>query len=303
MVSWHGKSRTWRSPTLIALNYRHAYHAGNFCDVFKHALLLPLVRGLQRKEKGFLFLDTHAGVGAYDLSAAPAGRTLEFSDGIGKIWSRGALLPALSDYVNLVRNFNRERGAPEHALRFYPGSPRIAFAVLRPQDRMALTELHPDDFETLRLEFARQRGLSMQRIDAYSALRAYLPPPERRALVLIDPPYEDHNEVVRIHGAMQDALTLFPPATYLIWYPIKDRAGANAFKSLLGTLPLPPTLAVEFTAYANDPRDRLNGCGLVVMNPPWGIADELAALAEALRDVLALEPGASARLEWLREES
>jgi 23S rRNA (adenine2030-N6)-methyltransferase len=285
------------------MNYRHAFHAGNFCDVFKHALLLPLVRGLQRKEKGFLFLDTHAGTGIYDLNSAAAARTLEFTDGIGKLWSRVDLPGGLREYVELVRRFNLMRGAPEQALRFYPGSPRFAAALLRPQDRLALTELQPDDCETLRTEFARDRRVSVQCIDAYSALRAFLPPPERRALVLIDPPYEDHNEVVRIHAAMDDALTRFPSGTYLIWYPIKDQAGASAFKSLLCTLPLPPTLAVEFTAYANDPRDRLNGCGLVVLNPPWQIADELAALAAAVCDQLALETGATTGLEWLKEES
>jgi 23S rRNA (adenine2030-N6)-methyltransferase len=121
--------------------------------------------------------------------------------------------------------------------------------------------------------------------------------------VLIDPPYEDHNEVVRIHEALGEAITRFPSGTYVIWYPIKDRAGAGALKSLLCTLPLPPTFVVELVAYANDPRDRLNGCGLVVMNPPWQIAGELLALANALRDLLALEPGATADLEWLREES
>lgn len=285
------------------MNYRHAFHAGNFCDVFKHALLLPIVRGLQRKEKGFLFLDTHAGLGAYDLNSVSATRTLEFTSGIGRLWSRADLPPALQELRELVRNFNLARGAPVEALRFYPGSPRIAAALLRPQDRLALAELHPDDCETLRVEFARDRGVGVQCIDAYSALRAYLPPPERRALVLIDPPYEDHNEVVRIHEAMGETLERFPSGTYVIWYPIKDRASASALKNLLGTLPLPPTVAVDFTAYANDPRDRLNGCGLIVLNPPWQIADELAALATALCDLFALETGATSQLEWLRDES
>jgi 23S rRNA (adenine2030-N6)-methyltransferase len=271
--------------------------------VFKHALLLPLVRGLQRKEKGFLFLDTHAGTGVYDLNSAAAERTLEFSDGIARLWSRAELPPELHDYVELVRRFNTGHGAPPNALRFYPGSPRIASMLLRPPDRLALTELHPDDCETLRTEFSRDRNVSVQCIDAYSALRAYLPPPERRALVLIDPPYEDHNEVVRIHAALDDALVRFPSGTYVIWYPIKDSASVGAFKSLLCTLPLPPTLAVEFTIYANDPPDRLNGCGLVVLNPPWQIASELATLAAALCEQLAVEKGATSALEWLREES
>jgi len=285
------------------MNYRHSFHAGNFCDVFKHALLGPLVRGLQRKEKGFLFLDTHAGTGAYDLSASPPGRTLEFVDGIGRLWERTDLGTAVGDYVARVRAFNSARGQPGvETLRHYPGSPRLAAGLLRPQDRLALTELHPDEFESLRAEFARERGVSVQCIDAYSALRAYLPPPERRALVLIDPPYEDHNEVVRIHAALGEMLVRFPPATYVIWYPIKDRSSAGAFKALLHTLPLPPTLAVELMVHAHDPADRLNGCGLIVLNPPWQSADELAAIAQELRGLLAREPGAWAGLEWLRDE-
>jgi 23S rRNA (adenine2030-N6)-methyltransferase len=285
------------------LNYRHSFHAGNFADVFKHALLVPLVRGLQRKEKGFLFLDTHAGAGAYNLNAAPSGRTLEYVDGIGRLWARAEVPPGVREYLELVRQFNASRGALGETLRFYPGSPRLALALLRAQDRLALSELHPDDCETLRTEFARDRGVNVQCIDAYSALRAFLPPPERRALVLIDPPYEDHNEVVRIHAALTEVLERFPAGTYVIWYPIKERAGAGAFKSLLATLPLPPTLAAEITVYANDPPDRLNGCGLLVLNPPWQIADELAPLITSLRDLLALEPGAHAGLEWLRDES
>lgn len=284
------------------MNYRHSFHAGNFADVFKHALLVPLVRGMQRKDKGFLFLDTHAGSGAYNLNATPSGRTLEYVDGIGRLWTRQDLAAGVRAYVDVVRKFNFSRGAIGETLRFFPGSPRLAAALLRPQDRLALSELHPDDFETLQTEFSRERGVNVQRIDAYSALRAFLPPPERRALVLIDPPYEDHNEVVRIHAALAETLERFPSGTYVIWYPIKEHAGAGAFKSLLTTLALPPTLAVEITVYGNDPPDRLNGCGILVLNPPWQIAGELAAIATSLRDLLALEPGANAGLEWLREE-
>lgn len=288
----------------VRLNYRHIFHAGNFGDVFKHALLVPLIRALQRKEKGFLFLDAHAGVGAYDLFAAPPGRTLEFASGIGRLWTRADLPPALAEYVELVRRFNRERGAAEGTLRFYPGSPRLASMVLRAQDRLALSELHPDDCESLRAEFARERGVNIQRIDAYSALRAHLPPPERRALVLIDPPYEERNEPARIHAALEQALERFPAGVYAVWHPIKDRAGADAFNSLLRSLPaLPPTLALELTVFANEPPDRLNGCGLVVLNPPWKIADELARIAGALAEALAAEPGARSRTEWLRAES
>jgi 23S rRNA (adenine2030-N6)-methyltransferase len=284
------------------LNYRHIYHAGNFGDVFKHALLLPLLRAMQRKEKGFLFLDTHAGVGAYDLGSDQASRSLEYADGIARLWTASDLPAGLRDYVELVRRFNRERGGNEAAPRFYPGSPRIATMLLRPQDRLALTELHPDDCEALRDEFARSRGISIQRIDAYAALRAHLPPTEKRALVLIDPPYEDHNEAIRIHAGLADVLRRFPGGVYVVWYPIKDRPGVESFKALLQTLPLPPTLTAELTIFGEERPDRLNGCGLLVLNPPWKIADELAPMVDALREKLAVEPGAHSTLEWLRDE-
>jgi 23S rRNA (adenine2030-N6)-methyltransferase len=284
------------------LNYRHIFHAGNFCDVFKHALLVPLVRAMQRKEKGFLFLDTHAGLGAYDLASAPAGRTLEFADGIARLWNDASPPPALRDYLGLVRRFDRERGGTGASPRHYPGSPRLAWMLARPQDRLAASELHPEDCEALRHEFRAERGVGIQALDAYAALRAWLPPPERRALVLIDPPYEDANEISRLHAGLGEALRRFPSGVYAVWYPVKDRAGNQAFKAVMRTLPLPPALAVELRVFDNEPADRLNGCGLLVLGPPWQVADELASAAEALRDRLAIEPGARAGLEWLREE-
>ena len=284
------------------MNYRHIFHAGNFADVFKHALLLPLIRGMQRKEKGFLFLDTHAGIGAYDLSGVPAGRTLEYADGIARLWNAPGNDPYVREYVELVRRFNRERGGTEAAPRYYPGSPRLASMLLRPQDRLALSELHPEDYLSLREEFRRERGVGIQKIDAYSALRAWLPPPERRALVLIDPPYEDREETNHLHQAVADMLTHFGSATYVIWFPITDRSGTDAFKTTLRTLPLPPTLAAELVIYGDERPDRLNGCGLLVLNPPWQIAPDLMSTAEALRDALAVERGARASIDWLREE-
>jgi len=284
------------------LNYRHIFHAGNFADVFKHALLVPLIQGMQRKEKGFLFLDTHAGLGAYDLASLPAGRTQEHAGGIGRLWGSQPQDGALLTYLEAVRRFNRARGGTEEAIRYYPGSPRIASLLLRPQDRLALSELHPEDFAVLKAEFRRERGVGLQCIDAYSALRAYLPPPERRALVLIDPPYEDREETARLHMAIEAMKTHFGSATYVVWYPITDRSGTDAFKSTLRTLALPPTLAVELTIQAAERSDRLNGCGLLVLNPPWAIAPALLQTAQVLCALLAAGPEATATLDWLREE-
>ncbi|MGH8021677.1 MAG: 23S rRNA (adenine(2030)-N(6))-methyltransferase RlmJ [Opitutaceae bacterium] len=284
------------------MNYRHTFHAGNFGDASKHALLVPLVRAMQRKPKGFVFVDTHAGIGGYDLSTAPAGRTLEFESGIGRLWRAKETPDVLREFLDLVRRYNEARGAASGELRCYPGSPRIVEALLRPQDRLALSELHPEDFEVLRAAFRGKPGVSVQRIDAYSAIRAFLPPPERRALILIDPPYEDANEVSRLHAGLEAGLRRLPAGTFAIWFPIKDRSASEAFKAVLQTLPLPPTLSAELTVRPDKTAGRLNGSGLLIVNPPWQIERELEAVLSALLPLLATEPGARAGLEWLVEE-
>jgi len=284
------------------MNYRHIFHAGNFGDVLKHVLLVSLVRAMRRKEKGFLFLDTHAGIGAYDLSSSRADRTAEYLDGIGRLWDRSDLRGPLAEYVRVVREFNDAAGGPGEMVRYYPGSPAIVAALLRPQDRMALSELHPDDFVTLKENMHRYRRVSAQCIDAYSALKAYLPPAERRGLILIDPPYEDPNETSRLRDGLANALQRFPGGVYAIWYPIKDRAGAEAFRASMASLPLPATVAAELTIGDDAPgRDRLCGSGMLILNPPWRIEDELTETLGALGPILAQETGARAGLKWLRE--
>jgi len=285
------------------MNYRHIFHAGNFGDVFKHALLIPLLRGMQRKEKGFLYVDTHAGIGYYDLNAEETARTNEFAAGIGELWALVPTPSPLRDYIDFVRDFNRTKGGTTDVLRFYPGSPAVAAWLRRPQDRLALSELHPADFQLLKERFDWQRGVSIQKIDAYSALRAHLPPPERRALVLIDPPYEDPNEPARIHQALDESLQRFPGGCYAIWYPVKSRAEADSFPAYFSTLPMPPTLAIELLLNPGHDADRLIGCGLLVLNPPWKIESELDSITAELRRLLASNVDASHRTFWLKEET
>ncbi len=290
------------------MNYRHQFHAGNFADVMKHVLLLQLVRGLQRKEKGFLYLDTHAGRGRYDLSEAARGdslaRTPEHPDGIGRLVGAQTLLAPLADYVALVRAFDGSaHAATADGLRFYPGSPWIVQAVARPQDRLALCEKHPGEAEELRIEFGRQRRVSVHEMDGYQAMRAMLPPPEKRALVLIDPPFEAQDEFRQVLAAMDEGLRRLPAATIAVWYPITARARVDEFLDAWVTARPPPTFTAELTVAGEDAPLKLKGCGLLVVNPPWQMDTEIIPILDVLAGMLAQAPGGLGRLRWLVNET
>jgi len=288
------------------LNYRHHYHAGNYADVFKHALLLVLIRAMQRKEKGFLYLDTHAGRGGYDLSMPSVlpddrARAPEYPAGIGRLWDATDLPPALHDYRELVRRFNDRNGATGGELKFYPGSPWIAKLLLRPQDRMALCELRPDDAEALDFEFARESRVKVEVIDGYTGLKAMLPPPEKRALVLIDPPFETKKEFADIARGLRDALKRLPGAVIAVWYPITERARTEEFHHALLELAT-PTLFAEVNIAGPESLLKMKGCGLLILNPPWQIDREIRAVLPVLRERLRAEAGASAVCDWLVPE-
>ncbi len=288
------------------MNYRHHFHAGNYADVFKHTLLLVLIRALQRKEKGFLFLDTHAGRGGYDLTETallPDGRTREpeHPGGIGRLWQAAALPPALADYVALVRRFNERNGETSGALHFYPGSPWLAKLLLRPQDRLALCELGEDDAAALAHEFRREARVTVQRMDGYAAPKALLPPPEKRTLMLIDPPFEGKGEFTAILAALRAALARLPSGVYAVWYPITERARAEDFLRELAGLRT-PCLVTELDMGAVDAPVRMKGCGLLVLNPPWQIDGEIRALLPAFVEHLGVDAGAQAQCDWLVPE-
>ncbi len=302
------------------MNYRHQYHAGNFADVLKHAALLHLLGALQTKEKGVFYLDTHAGRGGYDLAAAASGTALarapEWPDGLGRLLGREDLPPVLADYVAAVRTFDavaRTGGAadadalsdgPEDAPRFYPGSPRLAVGRLRPQDRAALCERQPGEAAALAEELAGLRRVSVQAMDGYTAVRAMLPPPERRALVLIDPPFEGQDEWTNIVAALEAGLARLPAGTFAVWYPLTARARVDVFyRKLLAIPKLPPCFTVELLIGGEAAGLKLWGCGLLVINPPWGSARPLDAMARWLAPVLAQAEGASGGVHWLVPES
>lgn len=289
------------------MNYRHQFHAGNFADVMKHALLVRLLRAMQKKEKGFLYLDTHAGRGGYDLTAAATGDTLarkpEWPEGIGRLAERSEDLPAtIAEYWKLAAEFSARAGGPGDALRFYPGSPWFAQQMARPQDRVVLSEKHPDEFFALSAEFRTAKRVVIHEMDGYTALRAMLPPVERRALTLIDPPFEAQNEFAQIATALGDGLKRLEGGVFAVWYPLTQRARVDDFFDAVVALRPPPTLFAELTIAGETAPVKMNGCGLLIINPPWQFDREAAAMLEWLAPVLAQSPGGGSRVTWLVPE-
>jgi 23S rRNA (adenine2030-N6)-methyltransferase len=286
------------------MNYRHQFHAGNYADVFKHALFLQLLRAMQRKEKGFLYLDTHAGRGGYDLGDTmllPDGRERapEWPAGIGRLWGKDPATPVLADYLSVVRAFNERSGGNESELKFYPGSPWFAQAVLRPQDRSALCELRPDDAEALDISLGREKRVTVHAMDGYLAVKAMLPPPEKRALVLIDPPFENATEFADLTRALGGGLRRLPGGTFAIWYPITERARSDRFiADLSRSEAAPPMLNAELQIAGDSAQVRMKGCGLLVLNPPWRIEEEFNAILPTLIEALRVDAGGFARVTW-----
>jgi 23S rRNA (adenine2030-N6)-methyltransferase len=276
------------------VNYRHAFHAGNFADVMKHVVLTRILVHLRRKDTPFRAIDTHAGIGAYDLAAEEAERTGEWRDGVGRLDEPFApeVEELIRPYRDIVERVRMAHGA------VYPGSPHVIRALLRPRDRAIFVELHPADGEALAARFARDRLAKAMRLDGWTALHALIPPKERRGLVLIDPPYEEPGELERLAREMAKALRKWPTGIFLGWYPIKDPAAVEEPGRLLGEAAGEKALRLELMVDAPDP-DRPNGCGLFVLNPPWTLREEAALILPALAERLARGGYAAYRCEAL----
>ncbi|MEQ8967364.1 MAG: 23S rRNA (adenine(2030)-N(6))-methyltransferase RlmJ [Azospirillaceae bacterium] len=279
------------------MNYRHAYHAGNPADVVKHLLVVLLVEALTRKPKSIAVLDAFAGLGDYDLTAEAPQRTREFEAGIARLLAAADPPAGAAAYLAAVRRAN-----PGGGLAIYPGSPVLVRDLLRPGDRLICVEKHPDDVAVLRRRFAGDAAVSVHHRDGYEALKALLPPAERRGLVLVDPPYEVNDEFARAVRALEAANRRWPTGVYAVWYPIKLRAPVDAFLGDLAAAGLRRIAVAEFLWARPDDPGRLSGCGLVVINPPYGWDEAARAALERLGPVLSGaggEEGAAASVAWL----
>jgi 23S rRNA (adenine2030-N6)-methyltransferase len=280
------------------MNYRHIYHAGNFADVFKHTVLALLLKALNAKDKPYCYLETHAGAGRYDLESEAASKTGEWHNGIGRLWPRLAEFPELADYFGAVRALNPGRSSP----RFYPGSPRIAQALLRPGDRLVLCERVAEEAQRLFMELRDDARVSVHVQDGYAALTSLLPPPERRGLVLIDPPYESDAEFNLAVSALRQAHARWATGIYALWYPLKERApAARAHREIAGS-GIRRVLVAELGVAPDDNSSRLNGCGLLLVNPPWRLDDTLRGLLPRLAELLSQLPPGSSFVQWLVPE-
>lgn len=310
------------------MNYRHAFHAGNFADVLKHLIVSMCLAHLKRKPAPFRVIDTHAGAGWYDLSGAEASRTGEWREGIGRLMAadgnasgeacaRLSESAAMAAYLSAIEVCNEKfasrcaerpassmtsEGDEVFGVRCYPGSPAFIAELLRPDDRLFASELHPVDHAALAALMARDRRVKVALMDGWTALKSLLPPKERRGLILIDPPFEQPREFDRIIEAVRSGLKRFSTGIYAIWYPIKDARAVAAFKREMSSIHRGNVLSVELFLEGKPEAGVLYGCGVVVINPPFTLAADLRALLEPLVMCLARADGARGDITWLSRE-
>lgn len=280
------------------LSYRHSFHAGNHADVLKHIVLMLILENLKLKDKGFYYLDTHAGVGRYQLSSDEAEKTGEYKEGIGRLWERTDLPQEISRYVDLIKHLNF--GAK--TLRYYAGSPLIAAQLLRPQDRALLTELHPRDFPLLRNNFKEFKNVSVKCDNGFQQLKATLPPKERRGLVLIDPPYELKEDYDLVVKAAEEGYKRFATGTYAIWYPVVLRQQTKRIFKGLQASGIRKILKIEFAVRPDSDQRGMTASGMAVINPPWTLENQMKAMLPYLVKTLVPEGTGSWTVEWITPE-
>jgi 23S rRNA (adenine2030-N6)-methyltransferase len=274
------------------MNYRHAFHAGNHTEVFKHSVLCLLLAHLQKKPKPFAVLDTHAAAGVYDLLSAEAKKTGEAQDGIARVIHKD--VPTASAFFELIRRLNPE------GLRIYPGSPAIVQSFLRDDDRLTACELRKDDADSLYANFKDDGRISVHCRDGYEAIGAFVPPTTRRGLVFIDPPFEQPDEFRRLANGLNSGINKWPTGIFVAWYPIKDRSGPRELRRHYrpGN---PPTLCCEFLREAVTD-ETLAGSGVVICNPPWRFEDQLTGLSRELMAAFQTRSGRYSLDWWVKRE-
>lgn len=284
------------------MNYRHIYHAGNFADVLKHLILTIVIGYMERKSAPFRVVDTHAGAGLYDLRSFEAQKTGEWREGIGRLLN-AEIPPELTNiigpYLDVVGRFGSPDPTAPGTMTCYPGSPLIACELLRPKDTLIANELHPEDGKRLEKALSVYRNARTLSVDGYAALKAVLPPKERRGLVLVDPPFERPGELERLIEGLRQGVRRFATGTYLCWYPIKDPRPIANFKQELSGLELAKLWQVDFYVRAPVDVERFNGHGLIVLNPPFTLMEELELALPFLVKILAQGEGAHFRLATL----
>ncbi len=284
------------------MNYQHAFHAGSFADVHKHVVLTRILERLRAKPAAFRVIDSHAGAGRYDLLGPQAARSPEWHDGIARVFAAprqgrqdGDADALIKPYLDVVAGLN-----PNGKLRFYPGSPLVAQARLRPQDRLIACELEPRAAASLKMTLRGDPRAKVLAIDGWMAINANVPPKERRGLVLIDPPYEEAADFMRLSGALAQAHRKWPSGIYMLWYPIKERAAPDALARRLRKLGVPKVLRCEIAKAAPRADGGLAGSGLILVNPPFPLARELGVLLPSLARIFSCAGGY--RLDWLAQE-
>ncbi|HHT7856305.1 23S rRNA (adenine(2030)-N(6))-methyltransferase RlmJ [Pasteurella multocida] len=280
------------------LSYRHSFHAGNHADVLKHLVLMLIIENLQQKEKGFYYLDTHAGVGHYRLFSEEAEKNAEFEQGIARLWQRDDLPEKVARYIKLIKQVNYGG----KALRYYAGSPLIAAKMLRPQDRALLTELHPSDYPLLRNNFKEFDNVTTKRDNGFQQLKATLPPKERRGLVLIDPPYELKEDYDLVVNAIEEGYKRFATGIYAIWYPVVLRQQTKRILKGLEKTGIRKILQIELAVRPDSDQRGMTASGMIVINPPWTLTQQMQNILPYLTNVLVPEGTGSWTVKWITPE-
>lgn len=278
------------------LSYRHSFHAGNHADVLKHIVQSLILNALQQKETPFVYHDTHSGVGRYDLTHEWSEKTGEYKQGIGRLWQQADTPAEIDSYMEAVKALNQGE-----ELRYYPGSPRIARAHLRAQDRMVLSELHPSDYPLLEQEFARDRQVAIYKQDGFARLKASLPPKERRGLVLIDPPYELAKEYRDVVQAIAQSHKRWSTGIYAIWYPVVNRCDIEDMLEGLANLGIRKILQIELGVAPDTNQRGMTASGMIVINPPWKLESEMQTILPFLKQAIAPATG-HFKVEWVVPE-